>query len=179
MHGVEFDELPVEARDTIERYCTQHSMPVWRMKYRQSIDILTLATQVLKNLRGKRRRLAGLPAKVVAGPEGPAAETRLLILEELSDGGARLVGDAPIEPGTRVTFDVPGARISGGGTVRHVQALQTSIAVLFSMGVEFDSVPVARRRFLFGRREPSRESAALAPDPLAIETKPGENAYVA
>jgi hypothetical protein len=180
MHGVEFDDLPVHVRDRIELYCTQHSMPLWRMKYRQSIDILTLATQVMRNLRGRKRRLAGLPAKVVVAPLSATPESRMLILEELSDGGARLVGDAPIEPGTRLTFDVPGAKISGGGTVRHVQALQTSIAVLFSMGVEFDSVPVARpRRSLFGRREPSREAVAqLEPSAVPIQKTIEGNAYV-
>ena len=179
MHGVEFDEMPVEDRDAIERYCTQHSMTVWRLKYRQSIDILTLATQVMKNLRGGRRRLAGLPAKVTVGAP-VVADERLLILEEMSDGGARLVGDAPIEPGTQVTFDVPGARISGAGTVRHVQALQTPIAVLFSMGVEFHTVPVSRGfRSIFGRREPSRELAAAVVAPAAPAEKALEgNAYV-
>jgi cellulose synthase (UDP-forming) len=178
MHGVEFDPLDVETRDAIELYCTQHSMPMWRMKYRQSIDILTLATQVMRNVRGQKRRLAGLPAKVTLAAATDAP--RMLILEEMSDGGARLVGDAPIDPGTRITFDVPGAKISGGGTVRHVQALQTSIAVLFSMGVEFDSVPVSRmRRMLFGRREPSRETlAALDPTAVPVQKTVGGSAYV-
>ena len=178
MHGVEFDNLPVESRDAIELYCTQHSMPMWRMRYRQSIDIMTLATQVLKNLRGRRRRLAGLPAKVTVA-DAAMAEARLLILEEMSDGGARLVGDAPIEPGTRITFDVPGAKISGAGIVRHVQALQTSVAMLYSMGIEFDSVPVAPRRRLFGRREPSREAgAALEPGVVAGAKTAEGGAYV-
>jgi cellulose synthase (UDP-forming) len=178
MHGVEFDDLPLPSRDAIERYCTQHSIPMWRMRYRQSIDILTLATQVLRNLRGRRRRLAGLPARVIVG-DPQLSDERLLILEEMSDGGARLVGDAPIDPGTRITFDVPGARISGGGTVRHVQALQTAIAVLFSMGVEFQSVPVRARRPLFGRREPSREAAAaLDPQVEQVEKAMSGGAYV-
>ena len=178
MHGVEFDNLPLESRDAIELYCTQHSMPMWRMRYRQSIDIMTLATQVLKNLRGRRRRLAGLPARVTVA-NAAVEDSRLLILEELSDGGARLVGDSPIEPGTRVTFDVPGGKISGGGMVRHVQALQTSIAMLYSMGIEFDSVPVAPRRRLFGRREPSREAGAALDPGVVAAAKPAEGgAYV-
>src|SRR5205085_1300476 len=64
MHGIAFNEMPVETRDAIELYCTQHSMPVWRMRYRQSIDILTRTTEVVRNLRGHRRRLVGLPANV-------------------------------------------------------------------------------------------------------------------
>jgi cellulose synthase (UDP-forming) len=178
MHGVAFDPLPAETRDVIELYCTQHSMPLWRMRYRQSIDLLTLSTQVLRNLRGRKRRLAGLPATVMIG--GAVADSRMLVLEEMSDGGARIVGDAPIEPGTRITFDVPGAKISGAGVVRHVQALQTAIAMLYSMGVEFDSVPVARgRRSLFGRREPSREvEAALDPAAVSVQQTAGGSAYV-
>ena len=136
MHGVSFIDLPIESRDAIELYCTQHSMPVWRMRYRQSIDIVTLASQTMRNLRGQRRRLAGLPAEVHVGDGG--SDARMLILEDLSAGGARLVGDAPIAPGTSIRFDVPGAAVARRGIVRHVQALQTPVAVLFSMGVQLD-----------------------------------------
>jgi hypothetical protein len=143
MHGVEFDELPAEDRDAIELYCTQHSMPMWRIKYRQSVDIVTRATEVVHNLRGGRRRLVGLPARVQSGTTSPA---RFFILEDYSSAGARLIGDAPIPPGTTISFDVPGASVKGTGTVRHVQSLQTDLAVLFSMGVEFPAAP--RRRWL-------------------------------
>ena len=183
MHGVEFDELALNQRDAIEQYCTQHSMPMWRLKYRQSIDIFTLATEVMRNLRGKRRRLAGLPVKLSITGTGSAdsdAESRILILEEFSDGGARLIGDAPIEPGTAITFDVPGAKISGAGTVRHVQALRTSVAVLFSMGVEFNAVPASRGwKSRFGRRALPRGEADVAPLPLIAPEKPAsDGAYV-
>lgn len=63
----------------------------------------------------------------------------MMILEELSTTGARLIGDAPLNPGTEISFDVPGAGVARTGTIRHVQALKTSVAVLFSMGVEFPS----------------------------------------
>ncbi|MBA3670989.1 MAG: glycosyltransferase [Gemmatimonadaceae bacterium] len=145
MHGVLFDELPMEARDAIELYCTHHSMPMWRLKYRQSIDIMTRTAEVMRNLRGGgRRRLVGLPARVrVEGGEGvTAAELPgMMILEEISTKGARLIGDAPITPGLVISFDVPGAGVSGRGTVRHVQSLRTSVAVLFSMGIQFDEPP--------------------------------------
>jgi hypothetical protein len=148
MHGVAFDPLTIEVRDAIELYCTRHSMPIWRMKYRQSIDIFTRASEVVQNLRGTRRRLAGLPAQVYvngASDADPAKLSDLMILEDVSASGARLVGAAPIAPGTSITFNVPGAKFSGAGTVRHVQALQSSVAVLFSMGIEFDAVPVRAR----------------------------------
>ncbi|HJQ18791.1 MAG TPA: glycosyltransferase [Gemmatimonadaceae bacterium] len=149
MHGVEFDELPMEARDRIELYCTQHSMRVWRMRYRQSIDMLTLANEMLRSVRRQRRALAGLPARVhVAGANASSATASAgrMVLEEISDSGARLVGDAPIAPGTPITFEVPGASVSGGGVVRHVQALHTNVAMRYSMGVALDTVPVREER---------------------------------
>jgi len=156
-HGVAFLDLPIGTRDAIELYCTQHSMTVWRLKYRQSIDILTRAGEVMRNLRGKRRRLAGLPAKVYLTGAGDTERMEVdanLILEDMSDSGARFIGTAPIEPGTTIAFDVPGAQVSGAGVVRHVQALQTSVSVLFSMGVELNTVPVPSRGWLprFGKR---------------------------
>jgi len=151
MHGVAFDNLPAAARDTIELYCTQHSMPMWRIRYRQSIDILTRAGEVMSNFRRGRRRLVGLPALVhTPGSNGSAAApTRMFILEDVSHAGARLIGDTLIAPGTAVTFDVPGSTVTGAGQVRHVQSLQTTRAVLFSIGVAYDREP---RRWWSGLR---------------------------
>jgi len=177
MHGVEFEQLPIELRDKIELYCTQHSMRVWRMKYRQSIDMLTLANELLRNVRRRRRRIAGLPARVHVDTAIGAAPARM-ILEEMSDSGARLVGDAPIAPGTAITFDVPGASVSGGGIVRHVQALHTNVAMLYSMGVELRTVPVGSRRWLpwFGKRTPG---AAVSPEAASLAHPTEGQAYVA
>ena len=147
MHGVQFDGLPMEDRDAIELYCTQHSMTMWRIRYRQSIDIMTRAAEVMNNLRGGRRRLVGLPAQVRT--ESTSAAPRTVIVEDFSDAGARLISDAPIAPGTTISFEVPGGSVKGTGTVRHVQSLQTDLAVLFSIGVEFPSAK--RRRWAFGR----------------------------
>jgi hypothetical protein len=151
MHGVSFGELPVESRDAIELYCTQHSMAVWRMRYRQSIDIVRLVSEMVRNVRGARRRLVGLPAIVsTIGGEGDdrGELTRTLVLEQLGPTGAGLVGDTPIVPGTRITFAVPGSSLAGAGIVRHVQTLETPVAVMFSMGVELDQpsthIPTAR-----------------------------------
>jgi cellulose synthase (UDP-forming) len=146
MHGVRFAELPMEDRDAIELYCTQHAMPMWRIRYRQSIDIVTRAGEVMRNLRGGRRRLVGLPARVRT-ESTVASAPRMFILEDYSSSGARLIGDSLIPPGTLVSFDVPGGTVSGTGTVRHVQSLQTDMAVLFSIGVEFPAAP-RRRWFL-------------------------------
>jgi hypothetical protein len=62
----------------------------------------------------------------------------MFILEDVSPRGARFIGDTPLDPGTHVSFDVPGATVRGNGTVKHVQSLQTNLAVLFSMGVELE-----------------------------------------
>jgi hypothetical protein len=136
MHGVAFGVLPLEVRDAIELHCTQHSMPIWRGKYRQSIDILTRAGEIMRNLRGQKRRLAGLPARLIANGAPMVPDAGMLILEEMSAGGARLVGVSPIAPGTAIHFEVPGAQVSGVGIVRHVQMLPSTTMALFSMGVE-------------------------------------------
>ena len=115
---------------------------MWRLRYRQSIDIMTRVGEVFSNFRGAgRRRLVGLPAMVHTKSEqgvGGSAATRMFILEDMSKTGARLIGDSTIAPGTTVTFNVPGSSVSGTGVVRHVQSLQTSLAILFSIGVEFE-----------------------------------------
>ena len=147
MHGVEFDELPAPARDAIELFCTQHSMPVWRQKYRQSIDLFTRAQEVMRNLRSGRRRLAGLPARVFIDSPTPPKHAELpgyLVLEDMSDDGARLLGTTLIPPGTSVSFEVPGGNVSGAGIVRHVQALESPVSVVFSMGIAFGPQPAAR-----------------------------------
>jgi cellulose synthase (UDP-forming) len=146
MHGVEFDDMSMEDRDAIELYCTQHSMTMWRIRYRQSIDIVTRAAEVVNNLRGGRRRPVGLAARVRT--ETATSGARTCILEDFSDSGARLISDVPIPLGARISFDVPGGTVKGTGIVRHVQSLQTDLAVLFSIGVAFPDV--RRRRWLPG-----------------------------
>jgi hypothetical protein len=172
-HGVAFGELSVEARDAIELYCAHHSMPVWRMRYRQSIDILTRCGEVVRNLRGGRRRLVGLPANVTVQSDlaTEPAMTRTLVLEDLGAGGARLIGDTPFTPGTSLSFTVPGSNLSGSGVVRHVQLLQTDMAMLFSIGVAFNTLPTTKRhsfsRFvplwlLSGRRDRITETVPVS-----------------
>lgn len=156
-HGVKFGELPMDVRDAIEMHCTQHSMPMWRMKYRQSIDIVTRTTEVMRNLRRERRRLVGLPARIFIVDQDGVNSVELptrLILEDLSARGARLISDAPMAPGTAITFDVPGAKVSGGGVVRHVQTLRTASTVLFSLGIELNTIAIPKMN-RFGRNQVS------------------------
>jgi hypothetical protein len=84
----------------------------------------------------------------------------MFILEDISDSGARLIGDSLIAPGTPVSFEVPGSSMSGAGTVRHVQPLETTLAVLFSMGVHFDRAQ--KTRWLAGFRKASTARALPA-----------------
>lgn len=166
MHGVAFGDMPVTVRDAIEVHCTHHAMPAWRLKYRQSIDIITRAGEIMRNLRGQRRRVAGLPTMLsVGGADSvPAAGPRMMILEEMSDNGARVIGTEPINPGTPVSFEVPGANVRGDGVVRHVQMLPTLTNSLFSMGIELDGArPVRGWRSMLPRsRTPDVPTAPRA-----------------
>lgn len=162
-HGIAFNEMPMDDRDAIELYCTHHAMPMWRIRYRQSIDIMTRTAEIIRNLRGGRRRLVGLPARVKMNGVGTTATSRMFILEDYSAAGARLIGDAPIPPGTVVTFEVPGADVKGAGTVRHVQSLQTNIAILFSMGVEFEGTRRRRWSLGGGSKVPALPAVAAPP----------------
>jgi cellulose synthase (UDP-forming) len=153
-HGVAFGELPAATRDAIELHCTQHAMPSWRMKYRQSIDIMTRTSEVMRNMRGGRRGLVRLPARVGAARPGEDEVTALedlVILEEISGKGARLLGNFAFEPGTLLRFEVPGTDIRGEGVVRHVSALETHMATQFSMGLELNG-PKPRRLLPPGAR---------------------------
>ena len=123
-HGVQFDELSIDARDAIELHCTQHAMPVWRQRYRQSIDIVTRASEVMRSTRRERRQLVRLPAEVAIldGTALPGGEPNgVLILEELSARGAQLVGNYALDPGTRIHIAVPGP-----GSARRRTALRVS-----------------------------------------------------
>ena len=135
-HGVEFVETPVDARDALELHCTQHAMPAWRKRYRQSVDIVTLARQAVRSLRREPRRLVRLPARVRPHGDDSGANDTILILEEISARGARLIGNTPVEPGTRIHFEVAGSDIAGHGIVRYVNAIETFVAVQYEMGVE-------------------------------------------
>jgi hypothetical protein len=147
-HGVAFSDLPAPTKDAIELHCTQHAMPAWRLRYRQSIDIMTRTAEIFHNMRGDRRRMVGLPARVgAARPDDDelVAVDELVILEEISANGALLLGNFAFDPGTLLRFEVPGTEIAGEGYVRHVRALETSVATQFSMGLELTSTPAQRQ----------------------------------
>ncbi|HEV3485643.1 MAG TPA: glycosyltransferase, partial [Vicinamibacterales bacterium] len=64
VHGVRFDDLPLATRDVIELHCTQHSVPLWRTRYRQSIPVFEHVAGWLNDQRASKRRPVQLPAIV-------------------------------------------------------------------------------------------------------------------
>jgi cellulose synthase (UDP-forming) len=140
LHGVRFGDMPIETRDAIEIHCTHHAMPMWRQRYRQNIDIVTRVKEVMRNTRAKRRTLVQLPVRLTLfDQDGNSSDFgALFMLEELSPTGARIVGDQPIPPGTEVEYVVPGTSLTGRGIVRFSRALETALAIQFSIGIELE-----------------------------------------
>jgi cellulose synthase (UDP-forming) len=146
VHGVQFDGLPIESRDAIELHCTHHSVPLWRSRYRESMDLFRQATERFIESRGGRRRRIGLPALVhvaaASGARGPERDVVPCVatLEEVSRRGARLVMDAPVEPGCTVDYEVPGTTLGGRGVVVFNRAFETPLDVRFAVGIR-ESAP--------------------------------------
>ena len=144
IHGVQFVDLPVTTRDAIELHCAHHAVPTWRARYRQSMPVFLHAFERFSDLRIGRRRVVQLPA-IVHAMDGVDAHAPLgdAMLEETSDSGARLVLENPVEPGTRVRYEVPGTGISGSGTVIFNRAFESPANVRFAVGVRRDRAPSA------------------------------------
>lgn len=136
-HGVQFDDLPIETRDAIELHCTHHSVPMWRMKYRQSVNLFSRAVEMFANIRGERRFLVQLPARIVVEPEDDDEEPieGLALLEDVSPRGARLLMEIPVAPGYIVNFEVPGTSFSGKGRVVFNRILESPMKVRFIVGL--------------------------------------------
>src|SRR4051812_18709644 len=135
-HGVRFDDLPIETRDAIELHCTHHSVPMWRMKYRHSMNLVGRAVERLANIRAERRYSVKLPARVtVEGEEPDGAVGGLALLEDMSPGGARLLMEMPVAPNSIVNFEVPGTTFSGKGRVVFNRILESPMKTRFVVGV--------------------------------------------
>jgi cellulose synthase (UDP-forming) len=136
-HGVQFDDLPIETRDAIELHCTHHSVPMWRMKYRQSVNLVGRTVQMLANIRGERRYSVKLPARVTVEGDTPESQTEgLALLEDLSPRGARLLMETPVAPNSVIYFEVPGTSFSGNGRVMFNRILESPMKTRFVVGVE-------------------------------------------
>ncbi len=142
-HGVRFEELPLATRDVIEVHCMQHSVPLWRTRYRQSIPVFDHVAGWLNDQRASKRQLVQLPAIVRVRPKGARAmiDTGIALLEDVSSHGARLIMEKPLEPGTPVRYDVPGTSLSGRGTVVVSRAFESPMNVRFAVGVSLDRSP--------------------------------------
>ena len=136
-HGVRFDELPMETRDAIELHCAHHSVPMWRMKYRQSLNLFGKAVEMLANIRGERRYRVQLPARVsVEGDNGEQQPIAgLALLEDVSPSGARLLMETPVTPGRVVNFEVPGTSFSGNGRAVFNRILESPMRARFVVGL--------------------------------------------
>lgn len=150
-HGVQFDDLPMETRDAIELHCTHHSVPMWRMKYRQSLNVFSRAVEMFANIRGEKRFFVQLPARIVIeGVDGEPPTEGLALLEDVSPRGARLLMEVPVPPNRVVSFDVPGTTFTGTGRVVFNRILESPMKVRFVVGLG-RKPPVSR--FTMWRRE--------------------------
>ena len=150
VHGVQFHDMPMTVRDAVEMHCTQHTVPIWRKRFRQSVDVLARASEVMRNLRSTKRVRVQLPARLVVG-QGEDQITVGGLLEEISVRGARLLVETAIIPGTALQFDVPGTGIAGSGTVVFSSALESPMSVRFTIGVQLDApIPMGRVRASVG-----------------------------
>ncbi len=135
-HGVRFDKLPVDTRDAIELHCAHHSVPMWRMTYRQSLNMLSKAAELVANIRSERRYRVQLPARItIEGVDGEPPIEGLALLEDVSSSGARLLMEIPVAPETLVTFEVPGTSFSGKGRVVYNRILESPLKVRFVVGL--------------------------------------------
>jgi cellulose synthase (UDP-forming) len=138
-HGVQFEDLPIETRDAIELHCTHHSVPMWRMKYRQSVNLFSKAVEMFANIRGERRYFVQLPARVlIEGEDGEPPIEGLALLEDVSARGARLLMEIPVAPSKRLSFEVPGTSFSGKGRVIFNRVLESPMKVRFVVGIGRD-----------------------------------------
>jgi cellulose synthase (UDP-forming) len=157
LHGVRFDALDIDDRDAIEMHCTQHSVPMWRARYRQSLGLVARANEVVRNARATARRTIELPARItVFDAAGASVREMGGLLEEISRFGARLLVDTDLEEGTTIRFDVPGTSLGGTGEVVFTRTLESPMSVRFNVGL----------RLIDG----SRLAAALATPPLAAKS---------
>jgi cellulose synthase (UDP-forming) len=145
-HGVRFDALSMEDRDAIELHCTHHAVPMWRKRYRQSLDFFARTGELMNNSRGTRRLGVQLAARVhVEQSDAAPASVVRGMLDEISATGARLVLESPVAPGTTVGFEVPGTALRGRGKVVFSTAIEAPMSVRFSVGLALSDETAAPR----------------------------------
>ena len=163
-HGLRFEGLGIEDRDAIELHCTHESVPIWRKKYRQSLDLFARASEIVHNARLKRRDLVQLAAQLNVRGADDQSENMTGLLEELSATGARVSVDRPLAPGTLVRFEVPGTTLHGEGQVIFTHALESPMRTRFSVGIRLTVADAPRRRWGLSTRKPQPLLTARAID---------------
>jgi hypothetical protein len=154
-HGVRFAELPLATRDALELHCAHETVPSWHARYRLSMPLVAQAMERLADLRTARRRSVQLPAFVrVCEPDGSRCDLGLGMLEEISGSGARLILENPVEPGSRVSYDVPGTSIAGTGTVVFNRLFESPATVRFAVGVRGDLASLRKKYWARSLRRP-------------------------
>lgn len=175
-HGVAFRDLPLATRDAIELHSAHHAIPVSRLRYQQSLDVVKNAVQRFTNQRAGARHTVALPVLVsTTGKNGEGeSEFGMGLLEEESRGGVRLILASPIEPGTTMRWEVPGTPVAGRGTVIFSRAIESPLRVNFVIGVQRIGEPSAwfaawRRWRGWGRLPAPASDAALASPPMSLD----------
>ena len=174
VHGVRFEGLSIDDRDAIEIHCTQHAVPMWRRRYRQSLGLGVRVTELIRNARSTTRRIIQLPARItVLSADQVSVLEEGGLLEEISSDGARLLMDRSLEPGTRVEFEVPGTTLKGVGEVIFNRMLESPISVRFHIGLRLEGS--SNRTVFFGKRiaasETQTNNVQLLEAPIAVEVK--------
>ena len=141
IHGIEFEDLSVDARDAIELHCAQHATPLERQRYDKAPQSWRWRT-----IRGETRVTVGMPAEVFAGP-GAGRSLGLALLEDISPIGARIVIDHPVQMDSTIRLTIPGTSLDTTGTVVFVNALETSLGMRFVVGINsLDSAETSAAR---------------------------------
>ena len=137
-HGVMFDDPPQAIKDAISLHCTHHAVPGMRHRYVEELDPFTEAARWLRDPRGERRERILLPVHVGNSTDGGPVWRSLAILEDTSKGGARIMLEAAVQPGSTLSYEVPGSDIRGSGRVLHCARIVTPLGDRWVAGVRHD-----------------------------------------
>ncbi|MFL5538813.1 MAG: PilZ domain-containing protein, partial [Longimicrobiaceae bacterium] len=119
---------------------TQHAVPLEQSLYRfagAGMSLLEKPFAWVLSTRHEKRRRVNLPARITvgSGKQGGRRREQVALLEEVSEGGARLMTDTPFAPGTTIEYNVPGTVIRGRGRVVFARALESPLGVSFAVGI--------------------------------------------
>jgi hypothetical protein len=137
-HGVMFDDPPQAIKDAISLHCTHHAVPGMRHRYVEELDPFTEAARWLRDPRSERRERILLPVEVGNSTNGGPTWRCLAILEDTSRGGARVMLEAAVQPGSTLSYEVPGTSIRGSGRVLHCARITTPLGDRWVAGMLHD-----------------------------------------